>query len=57
MKIRIIKSALLLIPIMAALTSCNNKVQDSTPQYLRGGNSIISDGTNLVIAGYNSTKS
>ncbi len=57
MNIRLITSALLLIPIIAVLTSCNNKVQDSTPQYLRGGNSIVSDGANLVIAGYNTTAS
>jgi len=56
MKTRLITSAILLIPIFAVLTSCNNKIQDSTPQYLRGGNSILSDGSDLVIAGYNSVK-
>ena len=55
MKIRLLTSAFLLIAIVAVLTSCNTKVGDSTPQYMRGGNSIVSDGSNLVIAGYNST--
>lgn len=44
-----------MIPILAVLTSCNNKVSDSTPQYLRGGNSLLADGGNLIIAGYTST--
>lgn len=57
MNTRLFKSALLLIPVIALFTSCNNKVSDSTPKYLRGGNSIVYDGTNLIVAGYNASSS
>jgi hypothetical protein len=55
MKTRLFQSALLSICIVAVLTSCNNNTTDSTPQYMRGGNSLIMDNGNLIIAGYNSS--
>lgn len=55
MKIRIFRSAFLLVSILAVFTACNKTV-DSTPQFLRGGNSLVLTNTgNLVIAGYNSS--
>ena len=55
MKTRLFLAALLSISMMATLTSCNNKTTDTTPQYMRGGNSLIMDNGNLIIAGYNSS--
>jgi len=54
MKTRLFQAALLSICIVAVLTSCNNTT-DSPPQYMRGGNSLIMDNGNLIIAGYNSS--
>ncbi|MDO9255979.1 MAG: hypothetical protein Q7U54_10740 [Bacteroidales bacterium] len=56
MKIRIFKLAFFLFFILAVLTSCNNDTIDVTPQFLRGGNSLVlSENGNLVIAGYNTS--
>ena len=55
MKTRLFQSALLSISIVAVMTSCNNKTTDTTPQYMRGGNSLVMDNGNLIIAGYNSS--
>jgi len=58
MKIRIIKLALLSFSILAVLSSCNNRVVDVTPQFLRCGNSLVlAQNGNLVIAGYNTNSS
>lgn len=53
MKTRIFKLAGLSFLVLAVLSSCN-KTPDVTPQYQRGGNSLVmADNGNLVIAGYN----
>jgi len=55
MKIQLLKLTLLSFTFLAAIASCN-KVQDSTPQFMRCGNSLmLTDNGNLVIAGYNSS--
>lgn len=56
MKTPFFLSAILILSLLAVLTSCNNKVADSTPQYIRGGNSVVlGDDGNVVVAGYNSS--
>lgn len=55
MKTRTFKLAFLSFSVLAVMASCN-KTPDVTPQYQRGGNSLVlADNGNLVIAGYNST--
>jgi hypothetical protein len=57
MKTRLLKLTFLLFSLVAVLASCN-KTTDVTPQFLRGGNSLVlADNGNLVIAGYASTSS
>lgn len=58
MKKLLFKTALLSIAFTGLLTSCNNKVEDATEQFLRSGNNIVTSGDgNLVIAGYNAMAS
>ena len=55
MKIRIFNLAVLAFTVLTILTSCN-KTPDVTPQFQRGGNSLVlAANGNIVIAGFNTS--
>ena len=55
MKIRIFTLAVLSFSVLTILTSCN-KTPDVTPQFQRGGNSLVlAANGNIVIAGFNTS--
>lgn len=54
MNTRLIKTVLLSISLLVVVTACK-KIEDVPQQFMRGGNSLILNGDNLIIAGYNSS--